>query len=449
MLAGDQLRLDESSLAQYGQDWLGLYAPNPGGLALPKTAGEVQELVRWANRHSVPLVPSGGRTGLSGGATATGGELLVSLEKMNQILDFDESDATVLCQAGVVTARLQDFAESKGLFYPVDFASSGSSQLGGNIATNAGGIRVIRYGMTRDWVAGLKVVTGSGELLDLGKALKKNATGYDLRHLFIGSEGTLGLVVEAEMQLTQKPPPQQVLLFALPRLQEVMQLLEAFRRRLVISAFEFFSDAALTRVMEAHDLPSPFSDRAAFYVLLEVDQPEDDELLPRLFEMALEKGWVQDGVLSQSLDQMQRLWQYREFISESITRYLPYKNDVAVRIAKVPEFLDAVSRLLGRVHPDFEVIWFGHIGDGNLHLNLLKPGDWSSDDFKQECEAVSRLVFAEVQRFSGSISAEHGVGLLKKQHLHYSRSSGEISLMRGIRRVFDPNGLLNPGKLLD
>lgn len=448
-LLAEGLGLDEQERMRYGRDWLGLFAPNPLAVAKPCSVAEVQAVVRWANRHAVSLVPSGGRTGLSGGAAATNGELVVSLEKMHRILGFTEADATVQCQAGVVTAALQAFAESRGLFYPVDFASSGSSHIGGNIATNAGGIRVIRYGMTRDWVAGLKLVTGAGELLEVGKALKKNATGYDLRHLLIGSEGTLGIIVEAEMQLTDAPPRQQVLLLGLADLTRAMDLLALFRRRTPISAFEFFSDAALAEVLAAQHLEPPLGERTPFYVLLEVDQPEDDELLPELFAQAEARGWVVDGVLSQSEQQRLNLWKFREGISEAISRHSPYKNDISVRVSRVPEFLAAIHRLVTDAWPDFAVVWFGHIGDGNLHLNILKPPGLAPDEFRRECDAVSDLVFAEVRRFAGSISAEHGVGLLKKAGLHYSRSAAELELMRGIRRVFDPKGVLNPGKLLD
>ena len=449
LVGSDGLKLDEPSRMQYGQDWLGLFTPNPGAVALPASVEEVQALVRWANRHSVPLVPSGGRTGLSGGAVAADGELLISLEKLNRILGFDEVDAVVHCQSGVITSELQAYAEARGLFYPVDFASSGSSHIGGNIATNAGGIRVVRYGMTRDWVAGLKVVTGTGKLLDLGRALKKDATGYDLRHLLIGSEGTLGIIVEAEMRLALQPPQQRVLLLGLPDLSRVMDLLETFRRKVVISAFEFFSDAALSKVIAANDVSSPLGHRMPFYVLLEVDQPEDDGLLVELFEQVLLQGWVKDGVLSQSEQQRKDLWKCREYISASISRYSPYKHDISVRVSRVPAFLAAIGRQVADAYPNLEVIWFGHIADGNLHLNILKPSASSAEEFRRECDAVSSLVFTEVKRFGGSISAEHGIGLLKKAHLHHSRSMEEMGLMRSIRRVFDPKGVLNPGKLVD
>src|SRR5690606_13705838 len=205
IVGADRVKSDSDSLAAFGRDWTRAYEPRPSAIVFPASVDEVQALVRYANEHRVALVPSGGRTGLSGGAVATDGEVVVAFDRMNRILDFNPIDRQVVCQPGVVTEQLQQFAEDNGLYYPVDFASSGSSQIGGNVATNAGGIKVIKYGLTRDWVLGMKVVTGSGELLELNQGLVKNATGYDLRHLFVGSEGTLGFVVELTMGLATLP----------------------------------------------------------------------------------------------------------------------------------------------------------------------------------------------------------------------------------------------------
>jgi len=237
-----KLLTDAASLETYGKDWTRQYAPAPSAIVFPKTIEQVQAIVRWANAHRIGLVPSGGRTGLSAAAVAANGEVVVSFDYMNQIVDFDASNRTVVCQPGVVTGVLQQFAEDNGLYYPVDFASSGSSQIGGNIGTNAGGIKVIRYGLTRNWVAGLKVVTGTGELLELNKDLIKNATGYDLRQLFIGAEGTLGLVVEATMRLDRAPRNLTAMVLGTPDFDSIMPVLHAFQGKLDLTAFEFFSD---------------------------------------------------------------------------------------------------------------------------------------------------------------------------------------------------------------
>ncbi|MEE4376629.1 MAG: FAD-binding oxidoreductase, partial [Candidatus Competibacteraceae bacterium] len=219
LLDSTQIRTDTDSLLYYGQDWTRWYTPQPLAIVFPDSVEQVQLLVKYANEHRLGLVPSGGRTGLSGAAVATAGELVVSFERMNRILDFDPIDRSVTCEPGVITEALQNYAHERGLYYPVDFAARGSSHIGGNIATNAGGIKVIRYGLTRDWVMGLKVVTGKGDVLDLNKGLVKNASGYDLRHLFIGSEGTLGLIVEATIKLTSPPRENSVMLLGVPVLE--------------------------------------------------------------------------------------------------------------------------------------------------------------------------------------------------------------------------------------
>ncbi len=256
------VRTDADSGLHYGRDWTRLHTPNPLAVVLPGNIEQVQQLVRYANEHRLALVPSGGRTGLSGAAVACQGEIVVSMERMNRILDFDPTDRSVTCEAGVITEVLQNFARDRGLYYPVDFASRGSSQIGGNIATNAGGIKVIRYGLTRDWVTGLKVVTGRGDLLDLNRGLIKNASGYDLRHLFIGSEGTLGIIVEATLNLTRPLREPVVMVLGVPDLDSIMSLYHIFRNKLELSAFEFFSELALRHVI-AKGLHRPFEARNA------------------------------------------------------------------------------------------------------------------------------------------------------------------------------------------
>jgi FAD/FMN-containing dehydrogenase len=351
----------------------------------------------------------------------------------------------------VVTEQLQQYALEQDLFYPVDFASSGSSQIGGNISTNAGGIKVIRHGMTRDWVAGLKVVTGTGELLDLNRGLVKNNAGYDLRQLVIGAEGTLGIVVEATMRLSRQPHNLAVLVLGVPDMTAIMSVLSAYQGSMELSAFEFFSELALQKVVEHQGLQRPFETPAQYYALLEFEQPDDAamEQAMTLFEHCMEQGWVLDGVVSQSVAQAESLWRLREDISETISRWTPYKNDISTVISRVPDFLVEVEAVVNDNYPDFEIVWFGHIGDGNVHLNILKPDELPMDEFQQRCGEVSKWVFDIVQRYEGSISAEHGVGLLKKDYLHYSRSETEIAIMRQIKLAFDPAGIMNPGKVFD
>ena len=450
IVGADNLVSDDEAKQVYGLDWTRFYSPAPLCVVFPKSIEVVQALVLFASKNALSLVPSGGRTGLSGGAVACDGEVVVSFEKMNQVLEFDPIDQVVTVQPGLVTEALQQFAEDQGLFYPVDFASAGSSQIGGNLATNAGGIKVLKYGLTRDWVVGLKVVTGAGELLDLNRSLIKNATGYDLRHLFVGSEGTLGFIVEASMKLAQKPNNLTVALLAVPDMAHIISVMTQFREHVELIAFEFFSDKALEHVLAHSELSRPFADPSAFYALIEFDQrnPAVMDAALAAFESCVESGIAVDGVISQSEQQRKDIWRYREGISEAITPHTPYKNDVSVRVSKVPAFLKAVDATVTSAYPEFEIVWFGHIGDGNLHLNILKPTDWPLDRFKRECEAVSEQVMKLVQKFAGSVSAEHGVGLLKRDQLKYSRSAEEIEIMKAMKRVFDPAGIMNPGKLL-
>jgi FAD/FMN-containing dehydrogenase len=447
VLSPRQVRRDPEALSQWGCDWTRSFPVAPSAIVFPESVDDVVRLVRRAHADGLALVPSGGRTGLSGGAVAGNGEVVVSFDRMNRILAFDAADRTVTCQAGVITATLQDYATERGLCYPVDFASAGSSQIGGNVATNAGGIKVIRYGLTRDWVAGLKVVTGRGEVLDLNRGLVKNATGYDLRHLFIGSEGTLGLVVEVEVKLTKPPEPQLVMVLGVPRFRDLLAVLAHFQGSLSLSAFEFFSELALQKVTAHRELPRPLREPAAYYALIEFDGSALDAAAAA-FEHCVAQGWVSDGVMSQSDTQARMLWQLREGISESISGYLPYKNDLSVRISAMPDFLDEVDVLVQQQYPDFEVCWYGHIGDGNLHLNILKPAALDPTEFYRRCHDISPKIFERVAAAGGSISAEHGVGLLKRDFLDYSRSAEEIEVMRAIKAVLDPRGILNPGKLL-
>ena len=443
-----RLLTDGADLEHYGRDWTRRWVPSPVAIALPASVGEVVAIVRWANAMQVAIVPSGGRTGLSGGAVAANGELVLSLERMNRVLDFNPVDRTLTVEAGVILQNVHAAARTHGLIYPVDFAARGSCSIGGNIATNAGGIRVIRYGNTREWIAGLKVVTGAGELIEFNRGLIKNSSGYDFRQLMIGSEGTLGIVVEATLKLAEPPPASQVMLLALPDMDALMKVFALFQSRLSLQAFEFFTDHALHHVL-AHGGQRVIDGDYPYYVVTEFDAANDADADAAMaaFEQAMEQGWLSDGVIAQSEAQAASLWQLREGITESLAPRKPYKNDVSVRVSAVPAFLHEMQALLAREYPQAEVIWFGHIGDGNLHINVLRPDDLSEEAFIAQCEHVTRLLAATLQRHGGSISAEHGIGLVKRAYLESTRSVAEIALMRGVREVFDPRGVLNPGKV--
>ena len=442
---------DSDSLKKYGKDWTKHLVAKASAVLFPTSTEEVKTIVDWARVTKTALIPSGGRTGLSGGATALNNEVIVSMEKMNRILNFDAYDMSVTCEAGVITETLQKYAEEKGLFYPVDFGARGSSHIGGNIATNAGGIKVLRYGMTRNWVTALEVVTGTGEILNLNQGLIKNATGYDLRQLFIGSEGTLGFITKATMQLTKKPADSMVFVFALPELDSLMKVYHLFKSEMPLLAFEMFTDLALKYVQAHTHLPKPCGTDAPLYVVMEIEKLGEDveSQAMQAFESAVEKGWILDGVLAQSPAQARDFWRLREDITEATSMYQPYKNDISVRISQVPAFLLEMDALLKKEYPDFSVVWFGHIGDGNLHINILKPENLSSDEFMKRCKNVDELLFKTIKKYLGSVSAEHGVGLTKKPYLGFTRSAGEIQIMKSLKKLFDPDTILNPGKIFD
>ncbi|SEI46261.1 FAD-binding oxidoreductase [Frateuria terrea] len=447
---GLRLLTELTDLIHYGRDWTRRWGPAPLAVALPSDAAEVQAIVRWANERQVALVPSGGRTGLSGGAVAARGELVLSLQRMNRVLGFDATDRLLEVEAGITLHAVHEAAREHGLLYPVDFGARGSCTIGGNVATNAGGIRVVRHGTTREWIAGLTVVAGNGELLELNRGLVKNSSGYDLRQLMIGSEGTLGVVVGAQLKLTDPSPPAQTMLLALPHMDALMEVFGLFRSRLKLQAFEFFTDVALKHVL-AHGAQRAIDASEPYYVVAEYDALEDrDEQAALLaFEEGVREGWISDGVIAQNEAQAAALWRLREGITESLAPRKPYKNDIALRISAMPAFLHEMQALLARAYPQMEVVWFGHIGDGNLHINVLPPEDMAQAEFLAHCERVTRLLADALQRHGGSISAEHGIGLVKRAYLDSTRSAAEIALMRGVRTVFDPHGILNPGKLFE
>ena len=446
-----QIKTDAASLEHWGKDWTKHFAPAPSAIVFPKSTEQVQALVKLANEYNIVITPSGGRTGLSAGAVASNGEIVASLDKMKKIGQFYPADRIVEVEAGVITEQLQHFAEAQGLYYPVDFASVGSSQIGGNIGTNAGGIKVIRYGMTRQWVMGLTVVTGKGDILHLNRGMIKNATGYDLRQLFIGAEGTLGIVTEAQIKLDRPPHDLTVMVLGMDEFDHVMQVLSAFQAKIDLTAFEFFDDVAIKKLMATGHVQQPFEARTKYYVLLEFEAPYEPimDKAMTIFEECMESGWIVDGVMSQSIAQAMDLWKLREYISETISVFTPYKNDVSVLITHVPSFIHDIEAIVNTKYPDFEICWFGHIGDGNLHLNILKPDNLSKDEFFEKCQSVNDLVFSTVQKYGGSVSAEHGVGMTKKPYLEYSRSPLEIDYLKEVKKVFDPNNIMNRGKIFD
>lgn len=447
-LSEEQILTDSNNLEFYGKDWMSFVKADPLCVVFPQKTNDVVRLVQWARKYKIPLVPSGGRTGLSGSAAALKKEAVVSFEKMNQLIEYNSFEETLRVQPGVITKDLQKQAEERGLFFPISFSAEGSSQIGGNIATNAGGIHVIRYGLMRQWVKSLEVVTGKGDILHLGRSLIKDASGYNFLHLFIGSEGTLGFITEAVLGLAKKPPSLSVFLLGLSDLRSLEPVYSKFKEQVEIHAFEMFTDKALFYVEKAGRCRSPLSEKLPYYVLIEMPESFQEKAFS-VFEKLLEEGHIKDGTVSQNFEQAQKIWALRENISESIARHQPYKNDISVRISLLTEFLTQVHQLLEQKYPEYPVVWFGHIGDGNLHVNVLKPDNVGYDEFVKNCSQVNEILFSKIKEFGGSISAEHGVGLLKKNYLHYSKTPEEIEYMKAVKKVFDPDNIINPGKIID
>lgn len=452
VLKPGQISREKSQLLAWGNDSSKRFRGEAGLVLFPESAEDTVKIVRRAAETGARLIPSGGRTGLSGGATALNKEAVISLDRMNRIFDFRPEERTACAEAGAVTARVQEYARERGLFFPVSFASEGSSQIGGNIAANAGGVHVIRYGPMRSHVLGLEAVTGSGRILRLGRGLEKNASGYDLMRLLIGSEGTLAIITKAVLKLSLPPVRPAVFLLSVPERKSLLPLFGEFCGKTRPLAFEVFPDKALKYSLSG-SAAFPLSERAPFYILMELEEPDQESALS-VFEEALGAGKVQDGVLSQSSEQAKKIWSLRENISESIAHLSPYKNDISVRISQMPDFLEKMEALFKERAPGFEVLWFGHLGEGNLHINILKPGGRLKDkpgmeDFVRQGESLSGHLFELVREFGGSVSAEHGAGLLKKPFLKYSRSPEEIEIMKGLKKVFDPLNILNPGKIFD
>lgn len=463
-LGSDHLVTEGSDLAYYGSDRCqGDWPIAPAFVALPRTVEQVQAVVRACAAYGAAIVPSGGRTGLAGAASAARGEVVLSLDRMNRILEVDPAARTLRCEAGAIIEAVHHAAAAHGLMYPVDWAAKGSAQVGGSISTNAGGVKVLRYGLTRDWVLGLRVVVASGECLRLGGALVKNNTGYDLRQLFIGAEGTLGIIVEATLRLTAPPPGVVVALCAVPDEARVLELFARVQRQgLVLQAFECFDAGCLQSVLAHRGLAGvgPFDPPSPQHALVEVEvsQPgaagleaareATQDALAECLAAAQEAGTITDAVLAQSAQQAKELWALREDTSESMHRRRPHKSDVSVPVARLPRFLAEWKALVARELPGVEAMVFGHIGDGNLHLNILGAPGEDPAAFVARCKAFDAKSYALVAEHEGSVSAEHGIGLLKREYLHFSRSPGELQMMRAIKQALDPQGIFNPGKVL-
>ncbi|SDI74103.1 FAD-binding oxidoreductase [Alloyangia pacifica] len=423
---------------------------SPLAVVRPDSPEGVAEAVRICAGHGVPMVAQGGLTGLAGGAHPVAGCVAISLERLNGIEEIDPAAATMTVRAGTPLEVIQKAADEAGFFIPLDLGARGSCQIGGNIGTNAGGNRVIRYGMTREMVLGLEYALPDGTLIDgLNKMLKNNA-GYDLKQLFIGSEGTLGIVTRAVLRMHPKPGCVNAALCGLSSYEDVLKLLAAARRGLgpMLSAFEVMWPDYWQVVTEEVGARSPLVGTHAVYVLLEAQGLDEDIDGPRFMswiEGVFEAGIIADAAISQSLGDVQSFWDVRDACAEFQTVLGPHcAFDIGLPQTRMNDFADACRARLKEDMPEALSVYYGHIGDGNLHIVALDRAQ-----AQPPMKRISAIVYDTVRDFGGTISAEHGIGLLKKPYLSYTRSEKELALMARIKAALDPQGLLNPGKVID
>jgi len=444
-------------VAPYVTDWRGRFHGQALAVVRPGSTEEVAAVVRACADLQVPIVPQGGNTGQCGGATPDpeGNAIVLSLARMNRVRAVDPDNATLTAEAGVPLAAVQQAAADKGLLFPLSLAAEGSCTIGGNLSTNAGGTAVLRFGNARDLVLGIEVVLADGRVWDGLRGLRKDNTGYDLKHLFIGAEGTLGIVTAAVLKLFPAPRTRATALAALPSVGAAVRLLYDLRQALGdrITGFELMSayTIALSR-KHFPALPEPCPGHP-WYALIQADDCAIDSplatQLERALGAALESGLVLDATIAQSGEQARSLWALRENIAEAQRHEGPnIKHDISLPVSAIARFLDEARAALGAALPGLRFVTFGHLGDGNLHYNLAGPADVAPDAFMASAPRANRIVHDLVAGYGGSISAEHGIGQQKRDELIRYKSSVELELMHRVKAALDPAGLLNPGKVL-
>jgi FAD/FMN-containing dehydrogenase len=451
--------LTEGDLAAWELDWRRRYRGRALAVVRPADTAEVAAVVRACAAHGTPLVPQGGNTGLVGGSVPddSGRQVLLSLGRLNRVRSIDAANLTLTAEAGCVLQAVQEAAASQGLLFPLSLAAEGSCTIGGNLATNAGGTQVLRHGNARELCLGLEVVTAAGEVWDGLSGLRKDNTGYDLRDLFVGSEGTLGVITAATLKLVPRPAAQCTALAACETLADAVALLQRARARLGdgLTGFEVMGRFALTLV-EKHfpALPRPLAP-SPWTVLLEQSDAEGEAHARALFEAllgeALEAGTIGDAAIAESLQQTRSLWHLRESIPLAQAEEGPnIKHDIALPVSRIAAFVAQTDALLAQHFPGVRLVDFGHLGDGNLHYNVQAPEGADAAAFLERHEdEVNARVYDAVRAHGGSISAEHGIGALKRDTLPRYKSPVALALMRSIKRALDPQNLLNPGRVLD
>ena len=443
---------DAAQMDGYMREWRQIWTGRSPLVLRPGSTQEISRILAIASETRTAIVPQGGNTGLCGGQIPTdaGNEVVLSLDRMTRILDVDPADNTITVEAGAVLKSLQDAADGVDRLFPLSLASEGSCRIGGNLSTNAGGLNVIAYGNTRDLCLGLEVVLADGRVWNGLKRLRKDNTGYDLRDLFIGAEGTLGVITGAVMKLFPKPKSRETAFIAVPSPQAAVDLLSLAQQmsgsRVV--GFELIADIALQFAIRHAGVRPALSETSPWYVLAELADPLPGAMMA-IFEAAMERGLVTDAALAQSDAQRSDFWAARELISESQKpEGGSIKHDVSVPVSQVPQFLSEADAAVSRLVPGARFVSFGHLGDGNIHYNVSQPVGMDKAQFLAVWNEMNDVVFEVVGRFNGSISAEHGIGRLKAHRMPEIKSAVELDMMRGLKRMLDPNNILNPGRVL-
>jgi FAD/FMN-containing dehydrogenase len=441
-------------VAPYCTDWRGRYSGAAVCVVLPGSTEEVAATVSACVTAGVAIVPQGGNTGLCGGATPVGGEVVICLRRLSRIRVIDADNNSITVEAGCTLHAVQEAATAAGRLFPLSLAAEGSATLGGNLSTNAGGVQVLRYGNTRELCLGLEVVLADGRIWNGLRGLRKDNTGYDLKHLFIGAEGSLGLITAATLKLFPRPRVHATAWAAVPDPAAAVRLLGRLRDAAGdnVTAFEIVGRPALELVLRhIPNARDPLAAGPAWQVLIELSGARDDlpATLEKALQQAIEAGIIDDAVVAASEAQAAALWALRENISEAQKiEGVSIKHDIAVPVSRIAEFIARADAAVRAAFPDVRIVCFGHIGDGNLHYNQSKPDAQSNAVFIAQTESVNRLVHDLVNELGGSISAEHGLGQLKRDEVLRYKSETEMDMMRAVKQALDPRGLMNPGKVL-
>jgi FAD/FMN-containing dehydrogenase len=444
---------DPAEIAPHLEEWRSKYKGSSPLLLKPASTQEVEAIAAVCNQTKTPIVPQGGNTGLVGGQIPFGNEVLLTLSRMTRIRSLDARDASIVVDAGVVLATAQAAAEEKGLMVALSLASEGTTTIGGLVSTNAGGVNVLRYGMMREQVLGLEVVLADGRVLDLLRTLRKDNTGYDLKQMFIGAEGTLGIVTGAAIKLFPKPAQRATAFAAVPDVPSAVALLARLQEETngLLNAFELMSRNGLELVLDhipgARD---PLSAPSPWYVLCEASGPVTIEVaFQKSLEITLEQGVVSDVAIASSEAQREALWKLRESMSEAQKLEGPsLKHDVSVPISAAAAFIETAIAAVTNELPSARAVPFGHLGDGNLHFNFQMARGGDMAHYLARWDEIQQIVHDIVHDYGGSFSAEHGVGVMKREALRRYKSATEVDIMRTLKRTLDPKNILNPGKLV-